>query len=158
MATVLLPNSDLVAVQWLSTIPGMTADVVASQLPADNTQWQANGAVIATVFGGTPDPDINIAKPVVQVDCYAVVPSSGKPPWWKPSLLAEQVRSACYDKPSHGRLLVLNAGGVAYPNARVIGARITVEPRRLWSDAADYARVQLDLQLTWVSFIPTPSI
>lgn len=158
MAVALLPSSDLVAVAWLSTISGMTADVVASQLPADQSQWSANGAIVATVIAGSPDPDINIAKPVVQVDCYAVNPKSAKPPWPKASGLAEQVRYAVYDHPSHGRRLALGSGSVVYPSARVIGARITVEPRRLWGDGGDFARVQLDLQLTWVAYLPTPAI
>jgi hypothetical protein len=154
----LLPNSDLVAVQWLSTIPGGTADVVASQLPARKSEFSTNGAVVATVVSDPADPDLPIARPVVQIDFYAVTPSSGKPPWWKPSLLAEQVRLAVYDKPSHSRRLNLTAGGMQYPPARVISAVIRTGPRRIWADAADYARVQMDVSLTWVSYLPTASI
>lgn len=157
MAVVLLPNSDLVAVAWLQTIRGITADVIAAQLPK-RAEWKMNGAIIATVAGGSPDPDLPIAKPVVQLDFYAVNPASDRLPWFRASSLAEQVRGAVYDKPSWGRPLAITAGGVVYPPARVIGARIMTEPRRIWGDGADYARIQMDVRLTWVSFLPAPSI
>lgn len=48
----LLPNTELVCISWLKTIPGLTADVVATQTPADETQWQANGCITVQAIGG----------------------------------------------------------------------------------------------------------
>lgn len=148
--TLYTPN-DLVAVAWISTITGLTADVVATQLPSDETQWAAHGAVVVpTDVGGTPMANLPVRRPVLQVECWATVPNSDKLPWWKANQLAEQIIRATYDRQTFGRALTIAAGPVAYPGASVRGAWAQTEPRKIWSDAGDYAGYTFDLRLDWV--------
>jgi hypothetical protein len=145
-------SNDLVAVAWLRTLPGLVADGVATQLPADETTWAANGFVVVPIqVGGTPHRNIPLRRPVVQVECWGTVPGSDKLPWGIPDQLAEQIRAGTYDRTTFGRLLHITAGGVTYPTARVKAARILTEPRRVWHDAGDYAGKSFNLALQWVA-------
>jgi hypothetical protein len=145
-------TSDLVAVAWIRTIPGLVADVVATQLPSDETKWAANGAVIVPLHvGGTPHSTMALRRPVVQVDCWATVPGSDKLPWGIANQLAEQVRAGTYDRTTFNRPLAITAGSLTYPGARVLSAKTLTEPRRVWSDSGDYAGFTFNLGLQFVS-------
>lgn len=144
--------TDLVAAEWIRTIPGLTADGVATQPPDDQTTWAANGfiAVPASV-GGTPHSTSALRRPVCQVDCWATVPDSDKIPWGIANQLAEQVRAGTYDRHTFGRPLTITAGKLAFPAASVKSATMLTEPRRVWSDAGDYGGFSFDLLLIWVA-------
>lgn len=145
-------TTDLVAVAWLRTLPGLVADGVATQLPADETTWAANGFVVVPVqVGGTPHATMPLHRPVVQVECWGTVPGSDKLPWGIPNQLAEQIRFGTYDRNNFSRLLLISAGGVQYPAARVLSARMMTEPRRVWHDQGDYAGYQFDLAFQYVA-------
>jgi hypothetical protein len=154
VAVRLLPNTELVAIAYIQSIPGLTADVVATQTPADESQWQANGCITVQTIGGRPDADIPVAHPVVQLDFWAVSPGSNKPPWFKAAALAEQVRMAAYDRLRVCRIVTITAGGQVYPSARVLTAFLLTEPRRVYHDAGDYARYQGDLAMSWHPVAP----
>ena len=144
---------DLVATAWIRTIPGLTADGVATQLPSDETSWAKNGFIVVPVtVGGTPHMYIPLRRPVVQVECWATVPGSDKLPWGIASQLAEQVRFGTYDRTSFSRLLTITSGPVTYPSARVLSAKCMTEPHRVWSDSGDYAGYSMDLMLQYVAF------
>jgi hypothetical protein len=144
--------TDLVAVAWIKSVPGLVADGVATQLPADETSWAKNGFVVVPVtVAGTPHDTIPLRRPLVQVECWGTVPGSDKLPWGIPTQLAEQIRMGTYDRVSFGRPLLITAGGVSYPPARVLSAKIMTEPHRIWSDAGDYAGVTFDLALQYVA-------
>jgi hypothetical protein len=144
-------STDLVAVAWIRTIPGLVADGVATQLPADEKTWAANGfVVVPTNVGGTPHSTIPLRRPVVQVECWGTVPGSDKLPWGIPDQLAEQIRAGTYDRLTFGRPLTITAGGVSYPGARVLSAKMLTEPRRIWHDTGDYAGKTFDLAFQWV--------
>lgn len=150
--TVLIPNTDLVAVAWIRSIPGLTADGVATQLPSDESTWAENGfVVVPTAVGGTPGNNLPVRNPVCQVETWGTVPGSDKLPWGIPAGLAEQIRLATYDRAAFARPLPITAGSVTYPPAHVLGATVVTEPRRIWSDAGDFAGYALDLLLTWVA-------
>jgi hypothetical protein len=143
--------TDLVAQAWIRTIPGLTADGVAGQLPSDETSWADGGFVVVPItVGGTPHDTIPIRRPVVQVETWATVPGSDKLPWGLANQLAEQIRAGTYDRVNFGRPLTITSGPVAYPSARVLSAKVMTEPRRVWSDVGDYAGFVLDLMLQWV--------
>ena len=144
--------TDLVAVAWIASIPGLVADGVATQLPANETTWAANGFVVVPAqVGGTPHSTMPLRRPVVQVECWGTVPGSDKLPWGIPNQLAEQIRAGTYDRNTFGRLLLINAGSVTYPYARVLSAKMLTEPRRIWHDTGDYAGFQFDLALQYVA-------
>jgi hypothetical protein len=145
-------TTDLVVVAWLRTMPGLTADVVATKLPTDENKWAANGAVVVPLkVGGTPHSTMPLRRPVVQVETWATVPGSDKIPWGIANQLAEQIRAGCLDRTTFSRLLVITAGALEYPPARVLSARMMTEPRRIWSDQGDYGGYSLDLAFQWIS-------
>lgn len=146
----LLATTELVALAWIASIPGLTADVVDLQLPADETTWAENGAIVVpTSVGGSPQSAVPIRRPVCQVECWATNPNSDVLPWGKANQLAEQVVAASFDRVAIARQVTATIGGVSYPPVKVSGAQVLTEPRRVWSDAGDYAGYLFDLLLTW---------
>jgi hypothetical protein len=144
--------TDLVAVAWIRSIPGLVADGVSTQLPADETSWSQNGfVVVPTTVGGSPHSTIPVHRPVVGVECWGTVPGSDRLPWGIPNQLALQIMAGCWDRTTFGRPLSITAGTVTYPQAHVLGAQVLTEPRRVWSDAGDFAGYIFDLQLHYVS-------
>jgi hypothetical protein len=145
--------TDLVAVEWIRTIPGLVADGVATQLPVkDEASWAANGFVVVPVtVGGSPQDQAPVHRPVCQVECWGTVPGSDRLPWGIPNQLALQIMAGCWDRTTFGRALSITSGGVSYPTAWVKSAKCLTEPRRVWSDVGDFAGYILDLLLVWVA-------
>lgn len=149
MAVIQRANSELVTVTWLQGAAGMEAGQVATSLPTDVSTWTANGFVqVCPVAGGSPQLHYALREPVIQIDCYAVNPNSGKPPWGKAASLMELVVAATFDEERMQRTLTLPAG---YPQARVLTAHLMSEPRRVPGDEASYARYIADLALHWIT-------
>ena len=145
-------TTDLVAVAWIRTVPGLSADGVATQLPSDEKKWAANGfVVVPTQVGGTPHENMPVRRPVCQVETWATNPGSDKIPWGIASQLMEQIRMGTLDRTSFGRPLQITANGLQYPGARVLAAKLMTEPGRIWSDAGDYGGYRADLLLHWVA-------
>lgn len=150
------PNSDLVAVAWLAGIAGLSADMVATILPRDQTTWAEDGFVTVNVIGGNPDLTLPIRRPVIQVDCWAVTPNSARPPWGEANRLAELIRTHVEAGPAaanHSRLLTFSGD---YQPASVMAAIMRTEPRRgvtpgpvPTGDPGGYARFMFDLELAW---------
>ena len=153
----LAPNDELVAIAWIASIPGLTAAMVGTQLPPDVNPdgsvaaWIATGFVTVSVIGGNPDPLLPVNRPVLQVDCWATVPGSNKPPWWKAAALASAIRYATWDRIRIPRPLSITVNGANYPGATVQGASLITAFRRLYDDQGDYARMTADLSLVWVA-------
>lgn len=153
----LRPTSELVAVAWIGSCPDLSPAMVATTLPADTNaaggaaDWVRTGFITVAVVGGTSDPLLPVKRTVMQVDCWATVPGSNRPPWGQANALAEAIRYAAWSRTAIPRPLTITANGVAYPSAVVQSAYVGTEPRRIYSDAADYARFSMDLALTWVT-------
>lgn len=153
----LLPNDELVATAWIGSIPGFTLAMVGTQLPPDVNpdgsvaSWIATGFVTVSVVGGNPDSLLPINRPVLQVDCWATVPGSNKPPWLRAAALASAIRNATWDRIRTPRPLSATVNGVEYPLAVVQSAYIVTAPRRLYDDQGDYARYQADVALSWIA-------
>jgi hypothetical protein len=154
-------SDEQVAVAWLSTIPEIaqlaTPPPVATILPGDVDEqgvvapWVKTGFVTVSVVGGGPDNEIPVNRPVMQVDCWATVPGSNRPPWPVAAALANAVRYACWSIDQTPRPLTLSIKGKQYPLAVVQGARLLTAFRRRYSDAADYACMSADLWLNWIA-------
>lgn len=158
MTTLPLDGTDeLVAAAWIGTIPGLSPAMVDTTLPpdvnADGTPaaWLATGFVTVAVAGGGPDQALPVNRPVMQVDCWAAVPGSNKPPWGQAWAIATAIRRATWDRYTIARPLAITVNGVAYPTAAVKSAYLATTFRRMYDDAADYAHLQADLALTWVT-------
>lgn len=156
MAVILLPNSELVCISYLQTMPGVTADVIATQPPQDESQWSANGCITVSVVGGHASIDLPVRNPLVQLDFFAVNPNSDKAPWFKAASLAEQVWLATRMRHRVPRNVTITAGGAAYPPARVLTAFFMTEPRRIYRDLGDWAHYSGDLALSWAPLNPIP--
>lgn len=153
----LQPTDEIVAAAWIGTIPGLSPAMVGEQLPpdvnADGTiaAWLATGYVTVAVAGGTPHDLLPVKRPVIQVDCWATVPGSNKPPWSMAAAISSTILRATWDRYRIPRLLAPVINGVAYPAAIVRSAYMATTFRRLYDDQGDYARLQGDLALSWVT-------
>lgn len=149
------PTDEVVAITWLATVPGLSSAMVGATLPPDVdadgnvAPWVTTGFVTVAVVGGTPDPLLPVNRPVLQVDCWVTKPGSNKPPWNQAAALSRAILRATWDRYRIPRPLVPVVNGVTYPGAVVRSAYMATAFRRLYADAADYARFQGDLALSW---------
>lgn len=137
-------TTELVAQAWLRSVLG---DIVATKLPEDNTGWAGSGFVVIATTGGNSGMYVPLRSPVVSLNCWAVNPSSGKPPWGKAAQLTERVLAACLDLDEAQPIVTLPSG---YARARVMTAYPEYEPRRVPDDPASYARFDVALTINWV--------
>lgn len=149
MTLPLRPNTELVAIAWLASVPGLSIEGIATTLP-DASAWPLDGFVVVTGGVGTTALDVPARNPVVQIDAFATRPGSNKPPWGRVDLLCEAIIAETRERDRAVRDLPLSAGSVTYPPVRVSGVRALAEPRRAYGDPADWAHKVFDLQLLWV--------
>lgn len=156
-------SDTLVAAEWIATIPGFSREIVGDRLPPPVIQspggerpapWLRTGFVTVTWAGGGRDPDVPRSEPVIGVKCFAAVPGSGDAPWDQAEAIGTAIWQATLQRTGFNRPLTPQQNGVTYPLAVVQGAYIATPFRRLYGDAADYACVQGNLALSWV----TPSL
>ncbi len=164
MTTLYAPTSRLTAVGWLiAAVPGFTAAMVGTKLPQDPSKWTATGFVeVGPVVGGTPEPLLPVAKPVVSVHCWGVNGTqaytdgspnpvwswSNKPPWARTAQLCEQIRAAALaTKYSGPKQVAMPTSG--YAHAYVSVASLVSEPREVFGDVASYAHYVFDLEVIW---------
>lgn len=141
------PNSSLIAVAYLQTL-GLPADGIDTDLPADPAEWATNGFVqVAAVTGGSPDLDIPLHRPIVQVDVWCTRLDSELPPWNQAGHLAGTLVAATYDSDNLNVTPTLPDG---FRPVRVMSAFPVTEPREIAGDPAGFARVSLDLALRWM--------
>lgn len=146
----LLPNTDLVGVAWLKRNPKFSAKGIgiATVLPNDDVALRA-GFVQTTVVGGSPEVELPIRRPVLQVSAWAAPadPASSKTPWAQAFQIAEWVWEQTYATEHQNVLLTFSLPG--YAKARVFSAVALSEPRRVPGDEGNYARVDLDVLINW---------
>lgn len=145
------PNSGLVAVAWVRGITaasGFDPARVAASLPTGDTgdALLRLGWVQVAVVGGSPDIDVPVRRPVVQIDAWVMTQPGGKPPWGQAWALAEVVRLATEGVHQWRRAVTMPAG---YDPARVLTAMAVSEPREIRSDPGQYARVGFDVEIHW---------
>lgn len=147
------PTNDLVAVAWLGQrVPGIVNGQVATSLPSDVTKWADEGFVQVSIIGGSPDIDLPVRHPIVQLDFWAATVNasgavSAKPAWNKANRLVELVRVATEEGQRYGGPVDMPPG---YLGARVQAAYLITEPLRMEGDPSGYAHFSADLALDWV--------
>lgn len=151
MTTLQHATTDLVAVAWLASLPAFSPAMVGTILPRPDSDgvlpWASTGFVqVTSGVGGTPEKDVPLANPVVQIDCWAAQSNSDLPPYAKANALAEAIRWACLGGDGTQRALTLRSG---YAQARVKTAYLLTEPRRVYGDEADYGRYLVNLAMAW---------
>jgi hypothetical protein len=143
------PSTELVAIAWLKTLPGIPTTSVATTLPGDSSTWSELGFVQVSVVGGSPEIHNPRRSPVVQIDCWACNPNSEKTPWGKAGVLVETIVNATYLLELSNVTVSLTPADT-YDRARVLSAYPLTEPRRVPGDEAGFARLQFDMALSWV--------
>jgi hypothetical protein len=156
-----MPTDLLVAAAWIGTISGFTTEMVDEKLPPDvlpaegrrkarPAPWLKTGFVTVATVGGDTDSYVPRHSPVIQVDCWASKPGSNDPPWRQAEALGEAIWLATQQRTGFNRPLTPVVNGVTYPVAVVQGVYLATTFKRLYSDAADYARVTGNVALSWV--------
>lgn len=140
------PSAELVAVAWAKAIGGEVPLAVATTLPSDNSSWAASGFIRATVLAANSAYNVPLHTPVVRFDCWACDPSSNKAPWGQATGLAHALLHATYARTVPA--LVLPAG--FYP-ARLLSVYPVGGPMRIPGDEAGFARVAVDIALSWTT-------
>lgn len=147
-----IPTNALVAVAWAGQrVTGITPAMVATRLPrgteANPYPWRDLGFVQMTPITGTPDVDLDVRHPLVQVDCWAMNPDTTNPPIGKANNLAELVRTATHSPAApYSSPLAMPTG---YAPAILLSAYALTEPVEVADDPSGYARVTFDLALDW---------
>jgi hypothetical protein len=151
-------NSELAAIAWLKTVPGLPINQIGTSLPQDNSTWAASGYVQVIVVGkGSSSKYYGYRAPVIQAHCWAVnADNKQTPPWWKANELAENIYAQ----------LLLDTNGVenlstrtGYRKIRVPQAWEIEEPKRIpWGfpsgqgsfvDPGNSAHYTVSFQLAW---------
>jgi hypothetical protein len=145
------PTNALVAAAWIAQrVAGFTPAMVSTRLPRDVTTWQATGFVQVTPITGTPDVDLDVRHPLVQVDTWAAG-STTSPPIGKANVLAERIRIATFDGALYGKPVETPHD---YDDAIVLSAYALTEPAEVPDDPSGYARFTFDLALDWARITP----
>lgn len=139
------PTSEIVAITWLKTIPGLPSGQIATDLPGDESKWDEHGFVTVNDIAGTPDMYVPIAHPVLHIDCWAVTRGSNRPPWRKANVLAEYIRAAT----TNDSLLGVTALPAQFEDCRVMSAYMVSEPVPMNADEARFAVYGFDLAVHW---------
>lgn len=156
LATPYYPTNELVGVAWLvAYVPGFTSAMVGPSLPKDTTKWAASGFVqVSALAAGTPNVDIPLRRPVLQIDAWGTANTSGtassiKPPWNLAAQLIEAIRIATEDAQTghYGKSIDVKAN---YRQARIQAAYLVTEPVKVDDDPSGYARFTADLAIDWV--------
>lgn len=151
-------NSELAAIAWLKTVPGLPVNQIGTTLPQDNTTWAASGFVQPIVVGkGSSSRYYGYRAPVIVVHCWAVNPNKQTPPWWKANNLAELIYAHLLKEGNGGENIALPVSG--YRNIRILQAWCVEEPKRIpWGfpsgqgsfvDPGNAAHYTLSFQFAW---------
>lgn len=149
MTTPRYATTERVAVAWLSTLAGLSAAMVGTVLPdLADSDWSATGFLVVTAVGGTSAIEVPLAHPLVSVQCFAVSPDTGVPPWNAAGNLAATIDAGCFAPSGAGQVVTLPD---CDQNARVLSAYTSGIPRRSYGDMGDYACVVAQLALHWTT-------
>lgn len=140
------PNSQLVIAAWINSIPDLRPGCSGGELPEDNTTWGSSGFAVITVVGGNHHVHSGqLNHPVVQLDCYAQKPNTGKPLWGAANAMLSTIAEAC-ESDLRYRVLTLPNG---FGNARVLGCYQLTEERRVYRDDQQSAICEADFHFYW---------
>jgi hypothetical protein len=144
----LRPTSDLVLLGWLTlALPDVG---VGDKLPPPDEATREAGFVRGYVLpgGGRIDRDVPLRSPVAAAECwFPPAEGSTKPRWHRAGQVARLVVDATFDPALMGVLVTPAVGD--YAPARVHTVVALGEPSRVENDPSNYARFDVDLQITW---------
>jgi len=151
----LYPSAELVARDWIRSLPELDVNGVATSLPGDFASFKTKGFVQVSVVGGSPDIDVPMMVAVVQIDCWTY--GGSKPPWNLAGSIAGTILHATYKRASMGKVLSIADGD--YYTAQVRHAFPLTTPRNITNNDSNQsnislsqtglARVQFDMEIRW---------
>lgn len=152
-------NSELAAIAWLKTVPGLPVNQIGTTLPQDNTTWASSGYVQVIVTGvGSSSKYFGYRAPVFTIHCWAVnIDNKQTPPWGKACDLAESIYEALLVQGNGIENVVLPVTGA--PDIRILQTWVIDEPKRLpWGfpsgqgsfvDPGNAAHYTITFQMAW---------
>lgn len=152
------PNSELVALAWLRQVALIGAtdstEGPSTTLPKKPTTWPNGFLQAQSLVGRSPDVDLPVRRPLIQLDGWAAqVDDAGnvgdKPQWHIAADLLERVRLATEggQEGRYSKRIVVRAN---YFDAIVQSVYLLTEIVRVTDDPSGYARFTADLAIDWV--------
>lgn len=143
------PTTGLVARAWLALVLP-DAVRVGDALPAPDAALRTVGFVRTDTTGGGVDLYVPMNHPIVSAECWVAPPKDGSSlvPWNAAERLAGWVIAATYAPAFMGVVVDLTPFG-AYAPARVHTVNALSVPRKGPDDPGNYARFDIDLDITW---------
>lgn len=152
------PSPEQAAIAWLNSL-NLSADGIATTLPADQTTWAEHGFIQVRAISGQGGLESVMPRSTMfQVDCWATNPNSGKPPWGKAAQIASEIWDACSDNSNQNKALTLPIANfhqvsiyTAYPQGEMRRFITAVESTTSTTrdPSSGYARYQFDLAIHW---------
>jgi hypothetical protein len=139
------PNSEAVAVAWLSSLLPVG---VATTLPK-LASWPVysgtvKGFATVNIVGGRTYENA-LRMPVVSIGTWAGVDGSDNPQWQASAQLAELVLVPCFEVMAPVRV----RPSAKYAEALVHSVRLNAEPRRMPDPDASVAHFETEIILAW---------
>lgn len=149
------PNGELVGQAWLIAYAGVDVGKVASKLPNPvESPWPEDGFVqVRALVGASTEATLPERRTsVLQVDTWGTRQIRDRDvfrPLWAVAMdLAECIRVATFPGvQEYGKPLTMPVAD--YSPARVLVGSLLSEPTRVEDDPSGYARMTLNLSLTW---------
>ena len=130
-------NSELVAVSWIKTLPGIPTNAVGTTVPmgldGNAPSWIDTGFVQVIVSGkGTSQFNHGYRAPVITAHCWAASgKAKQKPSWGQANDLAEIIWNATLVEGNGKENFSLAVNVATPPKVRILQAWGVQEPRRL---------------------------
>lgn len=130
-------NSELAAITWLKTIPGLPTNAIGTTVPmgADSStppSWVNTGFVQVLVTGrGSTENNIPYRAPIITAHCWAASGNKQKPPWGQANDLAETIWAATLVEGNGIENLDLAVNVASPPTIRILQVWGVQEPRRV---------------------------
>lgn len=150
-------NSEMAAIAWLKTVPGLPVNQIGTTLPQDNTTWAASGYIqILVTAPGRSNKYYGYRAPILTAHCWATNPGKQTPPWGQANDLAECIYDRLLEENGMENVTTHVAGA---PQVRILQASCVDEPKRIpWGfpsgqgsfiDPGNTAHYTVSFQLAW---------
>jgi len=138
-----------VVTEWVKSLSTVDATKVGPTLPADPAVWADTGFWQVAVVGGSPNVDLGLKQPVVEVSCWTVDTATAFPPYNRAEAMAADVLEEALSALT--QTLSVQTGWNPPVNASVVllGVSPVSEPMRVPDPRTGYARVMVQVQAWW---------
>jgi hypothetical protein len=135
-------TSTQVVTQWIKSLPGVNPALVGPTLPRDPAVWIGSAFWQVILVGGTPNPDLPLKEPVVEVSVWTAAADGVAAPYNRAESLCTDIRNAAYNARSKHL-------SVAGQDVFLLGLLPMSEPQRVPDVRTNYARVRAQVLAYW---------